>query len=64
MKIIDSQTLPGMNFSFGIKIIDIDFYNSTDRTLFLGYSGDNCFTQLHLIIPEEYRNDVPIIHFR
>ena len=58
MKIINSQTLPGMNFSFGIKVIDIDFYNITDRTLFFGYDGDNSFTQLHLIIPEEYREDL------
>ena len=58
MKIINGQTLPGMNFSFGVKVIDIDFYNVTDQTLFLGYSGDNAFTQLHLIIPEEYRNDL------
>lgn len=58
MKIINGQTLPGMNFSFGIKVIDIDFYNVTNQTLFFGYSGDNAFTQLHLIIPKEYRNDL------
>lgn len=58
MKIINGQTLPGMNFSFGVKVIDIDFYNVTNQTLFFGYSGDNAFTQLHLIIPEEYRNDL------
>ena len=58
MRIINSNTLTGADFSFGIKIIDIDFYNTTDRTLFLGYSGDNYFTQLHLIIPEEYMSDL------
>lgn len=37
--------------NFNTKVIDIDFYNVTNRNLFLGHKGDNYLYAIHLIIP-------------
>ena len=45
MRIVDSTTLNGLNFdnNFGARLIDIDFYNSTKTSLFLGHVGFSNF---------------------
>lgn len=62
MRIVDSTTLNGLNFdnNFGVRLIDIDFYNSTKRSLFLGHVGDHNLTVLHLIIPDKYKTSTSV----
>ena len=39
--------------NFNVKVIDIDFYNITDRRIFLGHKGDHNLYILRLIVPKE-----------
>lgn len=55
MKVINGKDIAwDDNINFDIKVIDIDFYNSTNRTLFLGHTGDDKSTLVHLVIPTEH----------
>lgn len=42
-----------MNINQGIRNINIDFYNFSNTTLFLGHKDDNGFTKINLIIPQD-----------
>lgn len=43
---------PSLN-NFNVKIIDIDFYNTTNRRIFLGHVGDHNLYVLRVIIPKD-----------
>jgi len=58
MRIIKGTDLGFEDINFPLKVIDIDFYNVTRKTLFFGHTNDNNFTVLHLIVPEEYREEL------
>lgn len=51
MRILNGKDTLGLSVDFAVKTIDIDFYNTINRTLFLGHKNDSYLTQLHLIVP-------------
>ncbi len=53
MDLINLKDISDLNVNFNVKVIDIDFYNVSNRRVFLGHVGDYNLYVLHLIIPKD-----------
>ena len=50
MDLINLKDISDLNVNFNVKVIDIDFYNVSNRRVFLGHVGDYNLYVLHLIL--------------
>lgn len=65
MQVINGKGIAWNNdIDFYTKVIDIDFYNSTNRRLHLGHVNDCNFTLLRLIMPKEYNGYNVVMRFK
>ena len=53
MDLINLKDVSDLNVNFNVKVIDIDFYNVSNRRVSLGHVGDYNLYVLHLIIPKD-----------